>query len=188
MGYTIHWEPIHPISQGVWDTFIRRALHLIKKRRTGKVQLETKMWDPKNYMKNIKVKNILMFSGTKEEGSETFTVCKDPNELSEYTWVKTNRNPYTFDVYVCLILMYDLGLLRRFSSDDMNFMYPEALAYVKKNFALKDSYEKLENMGYEPNNDEEERKTASPPKMKERKPRKKTVKSARRARVKTMKH
>ena len=70
----------------------------------------------------------------------------------------------------------------------MNFMYPEALAYVKKNYALKHSYEKLENMGYEPNNNEEERKTASPPKMKERKPRKKTVKSAKSRRAKTMKN
>ena len=188
MGFSVYWEPIHPVSQSVWDTFIRRALHLIKKRRTGKVQLETKLWEPDNYMKTIKVKNVFLFSGTEEEGGETFTVCKDAIKLSEYTWVKTNRNPYTFDVYVCLILMYDLGMLRRISSDDMNFMYPEALAYVKKNYALKHSYEKLENMGYEPNNNEEERKTASPPKMKERKPRKKTVKSAKSRRAKTMKN
>jgi len=188
MGYTIYWEPIHPVSQGVWDTFVRRALHLIKKRRTGPVKLENYYYEsPQNRVRKI-VKNVFMFSGTEEEGSESFTVSKDKNVFSEYTWVKTNRHPYTFDVYVCLILMYDLGLLRRFSSDDMNFAYDEALAYVKKNFALKHSYAKLEHMGYESNNNDEERKTASPPKMKERKPRKKTARPRRSPRAKTMKH
>jgi hypothetical protein len=192
MGFTVYWEPIHPVSQGVWDTFVRRALHLIKKRRTGKVQLDTKLWDPKNYTKNIKVKNVFLFSGTEEEGGETFTVCKDESELSKYTWVKTNRNPYTFDVYVCLILMYDLGMLRWFGSDDeLGQFYPKALAYVKKNFALKHSYEKLERMS-EWEDEHGVHKTPSPVKMKERKPRKKTVKSARtlraERRAKTMKN
>jgi hypothetical protein len=187
MGFTVNWEPIRPVSQAVWDTFINRALNLIKKKRTGKVQLETNLQDPENYKKYIKVHNILMFSGTDREGGETFSVSKDKNESREYNWVKTNRLPYTFDVYVCLILMYDLGLLHRFSSDDMNFMYPEALAYVKNNYALKHSYKKLEHMGYEANNNEGH-KTASPPKMKERKPRKKTAKAPKSPRVKTMKH
>jgi len=181
MGFSVHWDPIRPVSQSVWDTFVRRALHLIKKRRTGKVQLETKLWDPDNYTKNIKVNNVLMFSGTETEGGETFTACKDEGALSKYTWVKTNGRPYTFDVYVCLILMYDLGMLRWFGSDDelgIGGDYPGALAYVKENFALKHSYEKLERMG-EWEDEHGVHKTPSPVKMKERKPRKKTVKNAR---------
>jgi hypothetical protein len=70
-------------------------------------------------------------------------------------------------------------------------MYAEALAYVKENFALKHSYAKLKHMGadynYNSNGESLERKTASPPKMKERKPRKKTAKAHKSPRVKTRK-
>jgi len=136
MGFTIYWEQVFPISQVVWDTFLHRALHLIKRRRTGKVELE-------NRYANQRL-TVLQFRGLK--GGETFTIDKE-NHDGVSGFCKTNRNPYTTDVFICLILMYDLGMLERFSSDDMNEQYPEALAYVKEHYALKRSYEKLKYMG-----------------------------------------
>jgi hypothetical protein len=43
--------------------------------------------------------------------------------------------------------MFDLGMIKGFSSDDMQEQYPEALEYVKKHYALKRSYAKLKIMG-----------------------------------------
>lgn len=120
-----------------------------------------------------------MFEGAPEEArSETFMVGK---EISEYAhsnrgFCKTNRYPYTTDVFICLILMYDLGMLERFSADDMNEQYPEALEYVKSHYALKNSYEKLKRMGEYEDEDGNPIKTASPPKQKPRKQRKVTSK------------
>jgi hypothetical protein len=74
------------------------------------------------------------------------------------------------DVYVCLILMFDLGMLKRINSDDMNYMYPEALAYVKEHYALKRSYDKLVKMGQHNNDDDE--KPISPVSQRPRKTRK----------------
>jgi hypothetical protein len=65
--------------------------------------------------------------------------------------------------------MYDLGMLRRFHSDDMNEQYPEALAYVKSHYALKNSYEKLQTMGQWENNMGEPLPTPSVPKGRARK-------------------
>lgn len=70
--------------------------------------------------------------------------------------------------------MFDLGMIRSFSSDDMNEQYPEALKYVKTHYALKRSYEKLKNMGHYENNDGKSIKSASP--LSQR-PRKQTVKN-----------
>jgi len=39
MGFSIYWNQL-PVSQAVWDTFIKRALNLVKRRRTGKIMLE----------------------------------------------------------------------------------------------------------------------------------------------------
>jgi hypothetical protein len=136
MGYTIYWEPIYPVSQAVWNTFEHRALGLIKRKRTGKVDTE---------------KNVLSFAGSPEESHETFYVSKEPREDGT-SFCKTARKPYTSDVFICLILMFDLGLVKGFSSDDMYEQYPEALEYVKQHYALKRSYEKLKVMGIYQNN------------------------------------
>lgn len=138
MGFTIYWQAVHPVSQAVWDTFVTRALKLVKRKRTGEIELEYK---PAN------LKNILRFRGSEEEQHETFSVSKD--SLNENGWgsCKTAEKPYTMDVYICLILMFDLGMLKRFSSDNMSVMYPEALEYVKQHYALNRSYAKLVAMG-----------------------------------------
>jgi hypothetical protein len=136
MGYTIYWEPIYPVSQAVWNTFEHRALILITHKRTGKVETE---------------KNVLSFEGAEGENHETFYVSKEPEGGANFC--KTARMPYTTDVFICLILMFDLGMIKGFHSDDMNEQYPEALEYVKKHYALKRSYAKLEKMGrYEHSN------------------------------------
>ena len=96
-----------------------------------------------------------MFSGSPEgESRDTFYVQKDedPERANGFGFCGTGRHPYTTDVFICLILMYDLGMLSRFSSDDMHEQYPEALDYVSQNFALKDSLDSLERMGVEENN------------------------------------
>jgi hypothetical protein len=132
MGYTIYWEPIYPVSQAVWNTFEHRALSLIKRKRTGKVDTE---------------KNVLSFAGSPEESHETFYVSKEPTEDGSSSFCKTARKAYTTDVFICLILMFDLGMVKGFNSDDMNEQYPEALEYVKQHYALKRSYAKLKVMG-----------------------------------------
>lgn len=149
MGYSIYWDQVLPVSQAVWDTFIERALRLINRRRTGKVDLENKWADPPQI-------NIIKFEGAEGQSHETFYMAKDPvkrqwQEESEVGWgsCKTARNPYTTDVFICLILMFDLGMLKWFRSDDMNEQYPEALKFVKKHYALKRSYVKLKKMGEE---------------------------------------
>jgi hypothetical protein len=146
MGYTIYWEPIYPVSQAVWNTFEHRALGLIKRKRTGKVETE---------------KNVLSFAGSPEENHETFYVSKEPREGS-YNFCKTARKAYTSDVFICLILMFDLGMIKGFNSDDMNEQYPEALEYVKKHYALKRSYAKLKVMGIYQNNRNTPVKSPSP--------------------------
>ena len=143
MGFSVYWRPVFPVSQAIWDTFVKRALKLVKRSRTGRIELEYK---PAN------LKNIFRFSGTEEESHETFLVSKEATER-DYLSCKTARKPYTMDVYICLILMFDLGMLKSFSSDDMDVMYPEALAYVKEHYALKRSYAKLVKMG-EPQDDD----------------------------------
>lgn len=162
MGFTIYWNQIHPVSQEVWNTFVHRALHLVKRRRTGPIKLE---------------KNILSFEGNTEESHETFYVSKDSErDLGSNTgfgFCKTARKPYTFDVYVCLILMFDLGMLKGFRSDDMNEQYPEALKYVKQNYALKRSYDKLKIMGIYENS---ENKPLPSPSPVSQRPRKQTYK------------
>jgi len=141
MGYTIYWEPIYPVSQEVWNTFEHRALGLIKRKRTGKVETDNK------YVRPVQ-KNVLRFQGTEDEGHETFYVSKDADEeRRDFGFCKTARKPYTTDVFICLILMFDLGMIKGFRSDDMKEQYPEALEYVKKHYALKRSYAKLKVMG-----------------------------------------
>lgn len=45
MGFAVYWTNIFPVSQAVWDTFVHRALKLVKRRRTGKIRLELeKLW------------------------------------------------------------------------------------------------------------------------------------------------
>lgn len=148
MGYTIYWEQIHPVSQEVWNTFEHRALGLIKRRRTGPVETG---------------KNVLSFEGTPEESHETFYVTKEPREIQGgLGFCKTARKAYTTDVFICLILMFDLGMLKSFQSDDMSEQYPEALKYVKEHYALKRSYAKLKNMGRYENSNNNPIKSASP--------------------------
>jgi len=159
MGYSIYWQQILPVSQAIWDTFIERAMHLIKRSRTGKVDLENKRANPPQT-------NVIQFEGAEGQSHETFYIVKDPvkepwQEDSTVGWgsCKTNRKPYTTDVFICLILMFDLGMLKGFSADDMNEQYPEALEYVKRHYALKRSYEKLMKMA---NNEDEEGTPVSP--------------------------
>ena len=146
MGFTIYWYQNYPVSQPVWDTFVSRALRLIKRSRTGQVELENRV---------TRQKNVLMFSGSPEaESGGTFYVQKDedPERANGFGFCGTRRHPYTTDVFICLILMYDLGMLSRFSSDDMREQYPEALDYVSQNLALKNSLDSLERMGADENN------------------------------------
>lgn len=176
MGYTIYWTLIHPVSQAVWDTFEHRALSLIKRKRTGPVETVNK------YVRPVQ-KNILKFEGVGEERHETFYVSKDPDEYKPgFGFCKTARKPYTTDVFICLILMFDLGMIKGFRSDDMNEQYPEALEYVKKHYALKRSYAKLKNMGRYENSGNEPIKSASP--LSQR-PRKHTYKKAEKKAKKT---
>ena len=154
MGYAIYWTQIHPVSQELWDTFVQRALKLVKRRRTGTIDLENR------YSKG---KNVLYFRGTPESG-DTFYVSKDKDpHAQEGSFCKTNRLPYTMDVYICLILMFDMGMIEEIRSDDMHVMFPEALAYVKEHYALKQSYAKLEKMGNtNNNNNNDDEKSISP--------------------------
>jgi hypothetical protein len=168
MGYTIYWEPIYPVSQAVWNTFEHRALSLIKRKRTGKVDTE---------------KNVLSFAGSPEESHETFYVSKEPTEDGS-SFCKTARKAYTSDVFICLILMFDLGMIKGFHSDDMNEQYPEALEYVKKHYALKRSYAKLEKMGRYEHSNNNPIKSVSP--LSQR-PRKHTYKKAQKAEKKEKK-
>ena len=185
MGFAVYWTNIFPVSQAVWDTFVHRALKLVKRRRTGKIDLELQ-----NYGREKKTQNVLTFEGAPEDmRGESFMVSKEISEHahSDMGFCKTNRHPYTTDVFICLILMYDLGMLRSFSADDMDEQYPEALEYVKSHYALKNSYEKLKRMGIYENNEGNPIKTASPPKQKPRKQRKVTSKRKSAKRV-TRKH
>ena len=125
-------------------------MRLIKRKRTGRVELENKYANPPL--------NVLQFSGLK--GGEPFTIDKE-NHPDVHGFCKTDRDPYTTDVFICLILMFDLGMLERFDSDDMNEQYPEALEYVNKHYALKRSYEKLKNMGQYADSQNEPIKTPS---------------------------
>ena len=146
MGFTIYWYQNYPVSQPVWDTFVSRALRLIKRSRTGEVQLENRA---------TRQKNVLTFSGSPEaESGGAFYVQKDedPERENGFGFCGTGRHPYTTDVFICLILMYDLGMLSRFSSVDMHEKYPEALDYVSQNLALKNSLDSLERMGVDENN------------------------------------
>jgi hypothetical protein len=176
MGYTIHWKQITPVSQAVWDTFIHRALHLIKRKRTGKVQLI-------NMYANPPLENVIQFEGIDDERGETFFVDKD--NVESRSSCKTNRHPYTTDVFICLILMFDLGMLEYFSSDDMDEQYPEALEYVKKNYALKRSYAKLKRMGQYENSEGKSMEPPSPLSQRPRKARKQTAKAKKKASKKT---
>jgi len=176
MGFSIYWNQL-PVSQAVWDTFVHRALKLVKRRRTGTIMLENKYAQPTQ-------KNVLSFKGSEGESHETFYVSKDfkhyaDRNMDGFGSCKTARKPYTMDVYICLILMFDLGMIRSFSSDDMNEQYPEALKYVKTHYALNRSYEKLKNMGLYEDDDGKSVKTASP--LSQR-PRKQTAKKAKKAR------
>lgn len=178
MGYTIYWEPIYPVSQAVWDAFEHRALSLIKRKRTGKVETEN------TYVRPVQ-KNVLRFQGAEGESHETFYVTKDADEeRPNFGSCKTARKPYTTDVFICLILMFDLGMIKGFHSDDMNEQYPEALEYVKKHYALKRSYAKLEKMGRYENSNNNPIKSASP--LSQR-PRKHTYKKAQKAEKKVKK-
>ena len=119
MTYTIYWEQIRPVDDAVWDTFVKRALRLIKRRRTGEVEFQT-----------ANRKDVFQFKGAEGHSYYTFSVCK--NKLrDEMGNCSTNSEPYTMDVFVCLILMFDMGMVKGISSTDMKLMYPEALAYVK---------------------------------------------------------
>ena len=169
MGYTIYWKQVSPVSQAVWDTFVHRALHLVKRRRTGEIRLEN------TYARPVQ-KNVFRFEGApEEERGETFYVAKELDNKG-YSFCKTNRYPYTTDVFICLILMFDLGMLKGFSSDDMNEQYPEALAYVKENYALKRSYERLRVMGR--HDDDENNTPAESPAALSQRPRKQRTRKA----------
>jgi hypothetical protein len=156
MGYAIYWKQIRPVSQDLWDTFVQRALKLVKRRRTGTIELENRYSNQKN---------VLYFRGAPESG-EAFYVSKDKDpHAQEGSFCKTNRLPYTMDVYICLILMFDMGMIEEISSDDMRVMFPEALAYVKEHYALKQSYAKLEKMGNRYNNNNNDDEPISPVKQ-----------------------
>lgn len=172
MGFTIYWKQVSPVSQAVWDTFVHRAMHLVKRRRTGPIQLENRYAQPAQ-------KNVFAFGGAPDEKrGETFYVTKD-QDSERYSFCKTNRHPYTTDVYICLILMFDLGMVKKFSSDDMNEQYDEALKYVKENYALKRSYERLRVMGR--HNEENNNAAVSPAALSQRPRKQRTRKATSRA-------
>lgn len=164
----IYWQQV-PVVQEVWDTFVKRALELVKRTRTGKIDL---------VLENPTFrKNVFAFSG-KISPSQQFYVSKDI-ELDQrkggdigWNYCETNNKPYTTDILICLILMYDLGMLKWFSAgDDNHETYQGALEDVKKKYALKNSYAKLVRIG---NGDDVN--AISMPKQKAMKPRTKKAK------------
>lgn len=171
----IYWQQV-PVVQEVWDTFVKRALQLVKKTRTGKIDLELE--------KPTFRKNVFAFSG-KSSPSQQFYVSKDI-ELDQkkgdigWNYCETNNEPYTTDIFICLILMYDLGMLQWFSvGDEDHDTYQGALEDVQKKYALKNSYAKLVRIG----NGDEDVDAISMPRQKAMKPRTKKAKSAKKAKA-----
>lgn len=155
MGFTIYWYVKYPISKETWAQFTSSALKLINKTRTGPVTMRDV-----TYTGEVK-EDIFRFEGAEHDGHETFYVSRiNYNEDQERRWgttpgfgsCKTARKGYTKDVYMCLIIMFELGMLSRINSDDMQFMFPQALEHVNQRMPLQRYDELLRLMNDENNN------------------------------------
>lgn len=155
MGFSIYWYVKYPISKETWDQFTTSALKLINKTRTGPVTMRNVTY------KGEVQEDILRFDGAEPDSHETFYVSRiNYNEEQErrlginpgFGSCKTARKGYTKDVYICLIIMFEMGMLNRLSSDDMQFMFPQALEYVNQKMPLQRYDELLRFIDGENNN------------------------------------
>jgi len=123
MGYTVYWTSVHSNT----ETFKKF------------VEMATKVINPAIY--SITNESTFQFDSPNGNGGETFFVFQYKNGFS---CCKTSREPYTVDVFKCLVLMVDLGMAKDICADDTESFYV-ALDAVHAKYPL-NTYEKQKRM------------------------------------------
>ncbi len=93
MGYTVSWDP-----KGFTDTTYKKVIDLIKKT----ISSDTKFFFDDNH-----------FVIGEDDDCACFL-----KSLDQIPFVKTNRAPYTLDVFIALILMLEFRAIHSFDHSD----------------------------------------------------------------------
>lgn len=117
MGFTIYWDAVS-VDHATFNKFVKRALNVIRKRQLIGLEHNAEMFqfDPK------------------DRSGESFVLMRNPEG---FQGCKTGRNEYTQEVWACLILAYEYGLVTNISSDDMGEGYLKTLEIVKGKYKLR---------------------------------------------------